>query len=215
MSVVTAKDTTSAVIGMMGIAPTCGSCFMGCATKTGAEQQACAMACGDAPEPPGGKPCKDMAAGTIKSLSGESFVACWLQPGPVCRTTAPPAAAGLCAQSHSNAVGVLAWGKLCICQLGLFSPARPLRAHRCASWTPACPAFALSHAACDPLLPPSTICLWQTYLLLQMHAKTHTETALTGAHAVQCAHASHPFCLWLCMQWGVLPSDVAAWLLRA
>ena len=119
MTVVTAKDTTSAVIGMMGIAPTCGSCFMGCATKTGAEQQACAMACGDAPEPPGGKPCKDMAAGTIKSLSGESFVACWLQPGPVCRTTAPPAAATasvrnriptLSVSLHGESYAFVSWG---------------------------------------------------------------------------------------------------------
>jgi hypothetical protein len=45
MSVGSAKDPIAAVMGMMGTAPTCATCFMGCASKTGAEQQACAMAC--------------------------------------------------------------------------------------------------------------------------------------------------------------------------
>ena len=49
MSVVTAADPTSAVMGMMGSAPACANCFMGCASKTGAEKTACGMACGGGP----------------------------------------------------------------------------------------------------------------------------------------------------------------------
>jgi Leucine-rich repeat (LRR) protein len=45
MSVVIAKDAVSAVMELMGIAPICGSCFMGCSLKQDAEKQACAMAC--------------------------------------------------------------------------------------------------------------------------------------------------------------------------
>ena len=69
MSVVTAKDATSAVIGLLGTAPTCGSRFMGCASKQGAEKTACGMACGEAPSA-GAPKCKDLAPATVKSLSG-------------------------------------------------------------------------------------------------------------------------------------------------
>jgi hypothetical protein len=70
MSVVTSKDVTAAVMGMMGTAPTCAMCFVPCGSKPEAEKQGCALACGDAPLPPGGKPCKDMAAAAVKGLSG-------------------------------------------------------------------------------------------------------------------------------------------------
>ena len=48
MSVATAADPTPVVMGMMGSAPACATCFIGCATKTGAEKAACGMACSSA-----------------------------------------------------------------------------------------------------------------------------------------------------------------------
>ena len=72
MSIIQAKDATVAVMGMMGTAPVCATCFIPCGSKQGAEQQACALACGEAPQPPGGKPCKDTSAAMVKGLSGMS-----------------------------------------------------------------------------------------------------------------------------------------------
>ena len=92
LSIIQAKDATVAVMGMMGTAPTCASCFIPCGSKQGAEQQACALACGEAPQPPGGKPCKDMAAAMVKGLSGmsvallaitRSLIACCPSPARV------------------------------------------------------------------------------------------------------------------------------------
>ena len=48
MSVATAADPTPVVMGMMGSAPACATCFIGCVTKTGAEKAACGMACSSA-----------------------------------------------------------------------------------------------------------------------------------------------------------------------
>ena len=48
MFVATAADPTPVVMGMMGSAPACATCFIGCATKTGAEKAACGMACSSA-----------------------------------------------------------------------------------------------------------------------------------------------------------------------
>jgi hypothetical protein len=66
MSVATATDPTSEVLGMMGSAPECAACFMGCASKTGAEQTACGSACGPAGIPP---KCEDSPDDVVNAAS--------------------------------------------------------------------------------------------------------------------------------------------------
>ena len=60
MGVGSAPDKTVAVMALMGSNAPCGGCIMGCATKAGAEQTSCAMACaaggGSAPAAPPAPP---------------------------------------------------------------------------------------------------------------------------------------------------------------
>ena len=94
MSVATAADPTPVVIGMMGSAPACANCFMGCAIKTGEEKTACGSACGPAagvtappaasisspaaaPAPPeGAKTCEDSPDDVVNAASGGLLPSC-------------------------------------------------------------------------------------------------------------------------------------------
>jgi len=94
MSVATAADPTPVVIGMMGSAPACANCFMGCASKTGEEKTACGKACGPAsgvtappaasisspaaaPAPPeGAKTCEDSPDDVVNAASGGMLPNC-------------------------------------------------------------------------------------------------------------------------------------------
>ena len=94
-AVATAADPTLMVIGMMGSAPECANCFMGCASKTDAEKTACGKACGPAamsdasppgppptdapptaPAPPETKKCEDSADDVVNAASGGLLPSC-------------------------------------------------------------------------------------------------------------------------------------------
>ena len=51
IAVSTAKDQTAVVVGYFSTHPSCGNCLVGCASKTGSEALACAMACATPPKP--------------------------------------------------------------------------------------------------------------------------------------------------------------------
>ena len=72
MGVGSAPDKTAAVMALMGSNAPCGGCIMGCATKAGAEQTSCAMACaaggGSAPAPPPAPPAATPGAPLVGQL---------------------------------------------------------------------------------------------------------------------------------------------------
>jgi hypothetical protein len=97
MSVATAADPTPAVIGMMGSAPACANCFMGCASKTGEEKTACGKACG---------PASGVTAPLTASISSPAAA------------PAPPVGAETCEDSPDDVVNAASGGLLPSCAAG-------------------------------------------------------------------------------------------------
>ena len=120
MSVATAADPTPVVIGMMGSAPACANCFMGCASKTGEEKTACGSACGPAASsapPPAPPPvtAPPAAPGDAPSGSGADSSA----PRDTAPVLAPaPPSASECSDSSDDVVNAASGGLLPNCAAG-------------------------------------------------------------------------------------------------
>ncbi len=102
MSVATATDPTSAVVGMTGSAPECAACFMGCASKTGAEKTACGKACGPAAAP----------STPANSLADTS------SPPPAAAAPPPAESKKKCEDSSDDIVNAVSGGLLPNCEAG-------------------------------------------------------------------------------------------------
>ena len=120
MSVATAADPTPVVIGMMGSAPACANCFMGCASKTGADKAACGSACGPAASsapPPAPPPVTAPLTAPADAPSGSGADSSAPRDTAPVPAPAPPSASE-CSDSSDDVVNAASGGLLPNCAAG-------------------------------------------------------------------------------------------------